>query len=349
MGEDKRKKIFVVGGIIITLLIFSGFIIKNYTLKEDELKSWVGYYALTEHIKVGVNRFLGITIYKKDGGYYAKINIDGYQSLTRLQAKVHGDKNQINLIFDKYLPDHKFATYEKGELLIRFEKQPQLITVWGAIETDIPKYKIPGEYFKMIKKGEPSPEIIMDYFENNQDQQAYWLVLKSQLELVSTEEHSYKYLNEFDYERGNHRNEPWKVFKFAVVDLDGDGYPEILLDLLEQIEVLHYEYGTVLGYCFPIVGIKNLKTDGTFDFSTSDVTGGYGRLIFPVLQEKYELIKLGEFSYSIDEEGKHSNIFYIDEEPVSEDIYRTFGKEQEAKEDVIWYEFTDENIDAMLK
>jgi hypothetical protein len=71
--------------------------------------------------------------------------------------------------------------------------------------------------------------------------------------------------------------------------------------------------------------------------------------MFPVLAEKYELTKLGEIFYDVDEEDQRNNTFYVAGEQVSESIYHEFQEEQDKKENVIWYEFTDENIDALLQ
>jgi hypothetical protein len=205
-------------------------------------------------------------------------------------------------------------------------------------------------------------------FEDSQAKRAYWSVLKNYIKFFSTEENSYTYLDEFDYQynydygykikssvhrSGDYRDHPWEVFKFAVVDMDGDNHPEILLELFDQVEVLHYEENIVYGYCFPIRDMENLKTDGNFGFLNSASTAGsvlgsgYGRLFFS--KEKYELIKLGGTFYNTDEEGQSKKNFYIAEEQVSEDIYSTFYEKQNEKENVTWYEFTDENIDALLR
>ncbi|MDR1616544.1 MAG: hypothetical protein LBR98_05980 [Syntrophomonadaceae bacterium] len=203
-----------------------------------------------------------------------------------------------------------------------------------------------------LVKNEPAPETekpIPAIFENNQAKRTYWSVLKSQSQFFSSEENAYKYLNEFDYKHGDHLDKPWEVLRFAVADLDGDKNPEVLLELFDQVEVLHYEKGTVYGYFFPYRGLKRLKTDGTFNFASSAAAGGFARLMFS--KNNYEYIKLVESvsRISVDGKSKYEILFYIADRRVSEEDFRTFVEGQDEKEDVIWYEFTDENIDAMLK
>lgn len=127
-------------------------ILKGNKAKETSpsLETWVGDYTFSESAPPDQNMFYEISIYKENDNYYAKINIDGFQTTERLLAKVSGDENSIKLTFYKYLPDNLFEPYSEGETLLRFEKRnSQLYTYWNKIVPMLESNTKSGEiYFK---------------------------------------------------------------------------------------------------------------------------------------------------------------------------------------------------------
>ena len=122
----------------------------NPTAKETSLETWVGAYSFSEYAPPDQNMFYSITIYYKEYNYFAKICIDGFQTLERLLAKVSGDTNSIKLEFLKYLPDNMFESYKQGEVLLSLEKRgSKLITHWGKIQPLVLENEKAGEYFKL--------------------------------------------------------------------------------------------------------------------------------------------------------------------------------------------------------
>lgn len=114
------------------------------------LETWVGEYSFSEYAPPNQNMFYSITIYYEDNNYFAKISIDGFQTLERLLAKVSGDTNSIKLEFLEYLPDNIFEPYKQGEVLLSLEKRNfKLITHWGGIQPLVLKNEKEGEYFKL--------------------------------------------------------------------------------------------------------------------------------------------------------------------------------------------------------
>ncbi len=121
---------------------------KGLLKSSTSLESWVGDYTFSEFIPPDENMFYSVSIYRENNSYYAKINIDGYQTLKRLQAKVNGDTNSIKLIFDKYLPDNTYESYNVGDILITFEKTNAGIkTSWGKLTPIDDENKKSGIYF----------------------------------------------------------------------------------------------------------------------------------------------------------------------------------------------------------
>lgn len=109
---------------------------ENETNSESSrLESWLGQYTFSEFIPPDQNMYYSISINQENGKYYAQINIDGFQTMQRLKAKVLGDENDIQLIFEDYLPDNVLEPYDKGDILLSLKKENEgLYTFWNKIE-----------------------------------------------------------------------------------------------------------------------------------------------------------------------------------------------------------------------
>ncbi len=118
------------------------------------LQSWIGNYTFSEYASPDQNMFYTISIFKDLNDYYAKISIDGFQTILRLQAKVIGDEKSIKLVFNEYLPDNQFEPYNEGDILLSFEKgDSEIYTTWGEIQPMLESNNKSSEvYFKIEKK-----------------------------------------------------------------------------------------------------------------------------------------------------------------------------------------------------
>ena len=143
-----------------------------------------------------------------------------------------------------------------------------------------------------------------------------------------------------------------RVLKFAVIDLDGDEEEEVVLwiqansDLDWGFEILHYLDGEIYGYPIWYRSFMDLKTDGTFSTSYSAADRGVGRMTF------------SETGYSISEaytyttflgDGEYTVEYFVDNEPCSMDDYFDVVEGQAQKADVEWYDFSEDNINAVFK
>ncbi len=142
------------------------------------------------------------------------------------------------------------------------------------------------------------------------------------------------------------------VTRFTVLDLDGDKVPEVVLELSADndplcFEVLKYmdKNNTVVGYNFVYRALLQLKTDGSFHFSSGAADVGYGKLSFT--SEASEINTLG-YTESSFKDGVLSISYFVDQKPVSEEAFKAFSKEQDEKADVVWHEFTPQSIEAEL-
>lgn len=121
----------------------------------SSLESWVGGYTFSEFVPPDENKLYTVSIYKENGNYYANISIDGFQTIERLRAKVNGDANYINLVFDKYLPDNLFGSYNVGDGLVTFKKtNTDINTYWGKITPIDEINKERGICFSKIESSE---------------------------------------------------------------------------------------------------------------------------------------------------------------------------------------------------
>lgn len=86
---------------------------------------------------------------------------------------------------------------------------------------------------------------------------AYWMVLNNKKPFISMNEDKQKfYLNEYCWYL-NDVNIEYHADYFMIVDMDGDGLKEVVLECTPGTsQVLHYEEGEVYSYQFGIRAMK---------------------------------------------------------------------------------------------
>ncbi|CQR52478.1 hypothetical protein [Paenibacillus riograndensis] len=182
--------------------------------------------------------------------------------------------------------------------------------------------------------------------------EAYKRVLQNKIEFYSTETKKKVYLNDFLTNNGIYGTTS-KINRFAVLDMDGDRIPEVVLGLTVDenpnfVEVLHYMNGEVYGYFFGNDQIRFLKTDGTFRWLSGGLTyNGYGKLRFHTNFCEIDDLAYHESSATDESSTTFAIAYYINNKLVTIDSYNAFVKEEEAKRDVTWYEFSQENISTV--
>jgi hypothetical protein len=117
----------------------------------DELKRWVGRYSFFETEYRMAWRY-EINIYENEGSYYADVVIDDFQTMNKLRAKIKGDSNSIDFIFDSYLPENIGEPYIEGDVLFSFEQDgADILTKWGDLTAELVENQESGEdYFICI-------------------------------------------------------------------------------------------------------------------------------------------------------------------------------------------------------
>lgn len=189
------------------------------------------------------------------------------------------------------------------------------------------------------------------------EMEAYKKVLKNESKLYRPDVDEYMTLSEtITLDWGTDSFIAFTIF--SINDMDGDGHAEILLQRDDvnsltgvsfpySIVILHYEEGKVVGYSFVYRALSDVKTDGTFQYSSSAFDNGFGRLQFigdaaEMLALAYEKPADTIKSEAVDME------YYIWDKPVTAAQYELFSETQLQKENVKWYEFDDANIEEWL-
>ncbi len=135
-----------------------------------------------------------------------------------------------------------------------------------------------------------------------------------------------------------------EIQTYAIVDLNGDDQKEAVLHVcgiagdMSKYLVLHEINGTVYGYSVDYRYFENLKTDGTFNYSspvattiaTVSVTFDEKNMFFKkIISADKESLENRNYTYTIN--GK----------TVTKEEYDTAYKEQEKKYEVNWQDFAD--------
>jgi hypothetical protein len=131
---------------------------------------------------------------------------------------------------------------------------------------------------------------------------------------------------------------------FVVLDMDGDGIPELVLHNMYNGDslVLHYYNGAVYGKKYGYRAMRNLKMDGFFGWSNNASNSGLGKLWFSGPEQ--ETMYLAEYGSLLED----IEMYRINGSPVSQKDFLAYTAFQDAKEDVVWHEFNIGNLLSAL-
>jgi len=131
---------------------------------------------------------------------------------------------------------------------------------------------------------------------------------------------------------------------FTVIDMDGDGTPEVIVNMsgFDIRIVLYYDEYIVYGFIFGFREMKDIKLDGSFDWSNSSATDGVRKLQFS--RGDYDYINVASW-----ESTDSGETISINGAPASQDEYDSFRATWSQKESVAWYDLSDTNIAAYLR
>lgn len=180
----------------------------------------------------------------------------------------------------------------------------------------------------------------------------YKSVLQNNAGFLSTDANKELNIDQLNQSVSDDSNVSAEATKFAIVDLDNDGTPEVILWLTVNgndyygFEVLRYQDEVVYGYTLWYRAFMELKVDGTFSYSSGAADNGFGTLAFTKNAYSIDNITYSESSFDADNNQRIS--YFVNNESATEDEFLSAVNKQNEKADATWYDFTDDNIAAML-
>ena len=138
----------------------------------------------------------------------------------------------------------------------------------------------------------------------------------------------------------------WTITRFALLDLDGDGADELVLNIdfsgEEEYVILTCYDGAVYANQVVYRGFLSPKADGTFEWSNGAFDNGASRARFENGVLVYD-------DFAAMSEGSDGNAVYtLNGESIDEAAYSAFLDEQAAKDDLAWTEFSVDAVNAAL-
>mgnify|MGYP000023240895 FL=1 len=181
---------------------------------------------------------------------------------------------------------------------------------------------------------------------------AYQSVLQNKAQFFSTDAKKDLNITQLNQAVSDDSSVKVDVTKFAIVDLENDSMPEVVLWLAENsndyfgFEVLRYQDGVVYGYTLPYRSFMDLKEDGTFSFSSGAADYGFGTVKFT--EKGYTIDKISYSESSYDSDNNQIISYYVNNENATEEDFLSAINKQSEKAGVTWYDFTDDNIQTHL-
>ncbi len=182
--------------------------------------------------------------------------------------------------------------------------------------------------------------------------EVYKSVLQDKDNFFSTDDKKYIYFKDLLKNMEMPESPALEITHFTVLDMDGDKTPEVVLELSFvggeypfSYEILHYMNDEVYGYNVVYRGLEMLKADGTFWSSGGAADNSCNKMRFSDKGYELDVLAYSESNFNND---VTSISYFINDEPVKAESFESFTKEQDKKKDVVWYDFSQENIDTKL-
>lgn len=122
--------------------------------------------------------------------------------------------------------------------------------------------------------------------------------------------------------------------QYALVDLDGDGWQEMLLDVPNYgSAVLRFDEGSIYAFFFAARQFGDVKTDGTFSASGGHADVSICRISF----SGGRVYEVDQFTYSSSYDGDTVS-FFVDHEPAAETEWNAAFHEWQQREGVQWFD-----------
>lgn len=179
---------------------------------------------------------------------------------------------------------------------------------------------------------------------------AYRAVLENNAEFYSTDTKTSILFKDFLANNGVYET-PLDLYSFSVLDMNGNGSPEVVLELSvdgnpQFFEVLHTIGDKVYGYLIVFRGLESLKADGKYMYSGGYADYGWAEMTLTA--DGQTMSRLGFCESHLDSDMSTVIEYYIDGAMVSKDDFDAYMEEQTAKADAVWNDCTPENYASIL-
>lgn len=283
---------------------------------------------------------------------YIDFSIDSYSGSDNFEpAIIAGFMEEINGLLENSIQLWNTA----GRLAVTFEEEGRLIdTLWwldytphifkrdedATLLENLEKFKT--VYFSEIE-GQPHPS----WDSLDEARTAYRAVLSNERSFINTDDGDTLTISQRLDQLKSGR--PAEVSRFAVVDLDRDDTPEVILWIYAKSDdywgfiILRYYDGEVYGYTKPYRAFQEVKADGSYSIVGADSsTANFSETEL----SDNKLIYWEKIENSTD--SQYIN-YYVEGESVTKKEYLAAVDVQQKKDFATWYRFTELAIKTIFQ
>ena len=116
----------------------------NSLSQKDIINKWIGQYTFDESAQNAAGSGTQswsyvINVSSKEDSLIAVILVDGFQTMTRIEAEVKVTEKNADFIFNKYGDENMFEHFKKGEKLFSLEinDKNEMITNWDKMKPNV--------------------------------------------------------------------------------------------------------------------------------------------------------------------------------------------------------------------
>ena len=116
---------------------------------------YTGFYVFAETgiQDPSVSVVYTLDIFKENDAYFAYINIDGFQTLTRIKAKILQKDSMLSVVFDSYLPNNMYSIYKNGDVLFNLDttNTDKMKISWNIMKPSFDYTDLNNSFFEKSK------------------------------------------------------------------------------------------------------------------------------------------------------------------------------------------------------
>ena len=230
----------------------------------------------------GMKRILANGVYDGSSG----ASIDGYYRIT-FHKGTYKEETLAYMENDYFEVQGKQVSSEEFYEYVRTYEEMELVQSWDYTEEELERFLLEGltkeELF--IARHAPKEEMAEELPDVSKVPSECIEVLASGKEFVCVTEDHKKFYLDGNLLKSKSSDEERKIYYFSILDMDGDGIPEVVLTCFNKTLILRGTEKGVLGYLFDYYDeIGAISQDGKFTIGSQyydgQDLGQYGRIRF---------------------------------------------------------------------